>query len=196
MTTLDDAQDVYDVPDDPDERGAFTVDSVDKAAWAMRRYVRVVEQINTIADQALVERRRIDEWEAKVTEPLHRDRDFFESLLRNYALAERAEGRKSTILPNGKVTTRAGSWRIDVQDKEQLLAWARSNDPELIRVTVTESVNVDVLKRKYADMELPSDVDTDAHGASEELTHPDSGELIPGVIARLSRTSATITPTS
>ena len=155
------------------------IDTPEKAAWAMRKYRVLAQRQAQYRALAEAERRRIDEWLERVLEPLEGRKEFYAGHLQAYAMAERASGRKSVDLPDGKITTRQTAPTVEV-DKPVFLAWAEETKrDDLVRVTyapdmtaIKESVVVD--------------------GA--DILDPLTGEVIPGLSPVPDRVNVKIDP--
>ena len=127
--------DDFEIIEEPTEptREAFTVDNDEKADWAMRKLASIRRK--QVENEAIHYRevKRVTEWLEKVNTDLERDASWFESNLKPYALTERYNGRKSVVLPHGTIKTTAGRPRIEISNELELLAWAETAQPDLIR---------------------------------------------------------------
>ena len=63
-----------------------------------------------------------------------KDAEWFEANLKPYALQERAEGRKSVVLPHGTIKTIAGRPKIEITDEQALIDWGLASCGHIIRV--------------------------------------------------------------
>ena len=127
------AIDEFEVVEAPAPEG-FKVDDDEKAEWAVRKLARIrrkQSENKAIHDQEL---ERISEWLKTVNDALERDAAYFEAVLTPYALQERSNGRKSLVLPHGTVKTTAGRAKIEFESEDKFIEWAKTNDPELIRI--------------------------------------------------------------
>jgi len=107
-----------------------------------------------------------------------RDMDYFEAILKEYAISQRSEGRKTISTPYGSVKSRAGQPKWTVTDAEDFLSWARRNNRiDLIRVR--EDADLTRIKATL-----------DITGAS--VFDPDTGEVVPGITVADSQTSFTV----
>lgn len=132
MELVPSINDFEDAPEERDER--FVVDNDEKASWAMRRLKSIRDkqaENQAIHDGELA---RLANWLEKVNTDLQRDAEYFEAILRPYALQERSKDRKSIILPHGTIKTVQGRQKVEIQDEKAFLEWAKANNPELIRV--------------------------------------------------------------
>ena len=112
----------------------FVIDTLAKAAWAMRKYREAAQRVEINEGLAFSERTRISEWLEGVNKPFLDDMDFFAAHLEGFARKERAEGRKSVSVPDGVVQTRTKQPAFEI-DKEAFIAWAKEHKPDLLRVT-------------------------------------------------------------
>lgn len=124
--------DDFEIIEEP-TREAFVVDNDEKADWAMRKLASIRRKQTD--NEAIYNRevKRVAEWLEKVNTALERDAEWFESNLKPYALTERHNGRKSVVLPHGTIKTTAGRPRIEISNELELLAWAETSQPDLIR---------------------------------------------------------------
>lgn len=125
--------DEFEVVESPAPEG-FVVDDDEKAEWAVRKLSRIrrKQAQNKAIYEAELE--RISEWLKTVNESLERDALYFEAVLTPYALQERSNGRKSLVLPHGTVKTTAGRAKIEFESEDGFVDWAKTNDPNLLRV--------------------------------------------------------------
>lgn len=157
----------------------FTIDTPEKAAWAMRKYRQLAQRAGQNEDLAAAERHRIDAWLERVNQPIHAKGEFYAGHLQAYAITQRADGRKSVDLPDGVIKTRETRERVAV-DKSTFVQWA------------LEAERTDLLRTTYApDMDVVNDTVVIDGG---KVINPDTGEVIPGAEVQPARVSVTITP--
>jgi len=123
----------FEIVEEP-AREPFKVDDDFKADWAMRKLASIRRKQSdnkTIFDAEVL---RVTEWLETVNKGLESDALWFESNLRPYALTERSEGRKSVVLPHGTIKTTAGRPRIEFASEEKFIEWAKTADPQLLRI--------------------------------------------------------------
>lgn len=105
----------------------------DAAEWAGRHLAAVQREIDELNARKAAFVEKIEKWHQAETAGLERRRAMFEAHLRDYALRERAGGRKSFRLPSVWVETRdGGAPRVEITDRKALLAWAQSEHPEIV----------------------------------------------------------------
>lgn len=172
----------------PEARERFTIQDDGAAAWAMRklRAIRSKQAENSRIAQDEID--RVQMWLKEVNAPLDRDASYFEGILRDYAIRCREsmdDGRKSLNLPTGKVATRVGSDKFEI-DATAFLPWAKQNAPQLIRVK--EEPNLSALKEFAVP---PSDAPS---ATSDGVAITSDGEVIPGVRVTPGELSVTVTP--
>ena len=83
---------------------SFKIDDQGKANWAIRRIKEAMQRSTEVAKAAETELTRVKAWRHKVETKESRERDFFESLLRDYAHDElaKSDGKgKSVPLSEG-----------------------------------------------------------------------------------------------
>lgn len=155
------------------------IDTPEKAAWAMRKYRVLAQRRSQYEALAEAERRRIQEWLDRVTEPLEGQMEFYGGHLQAWAMQERARGRKSTDLPDGKVSTRQSTPTLEV-DKSTFTEWAQgANREDLLRVTYAP----DMARIKESVV---------VNGA--DVLDPTTGEVIPGLMPVPERVTVKIDP--
>jgi hypothetical protein len=126
--------DEFELVEAPQTPEAFTVDDDSKADWAMRKLAHLRRK--QAENQALAEAeiKRVTEWLQTVNRSLDNDAAYFEAVLTPYALLQRSEGRKSVSLPHGTIKTTGGRPKIEIEDEEKFLAWAKESETSVIRI--------------------------------------------------------------
>lgn len=112
----------------------FTVDSLEKADWAVRKiakHQRNIEQIKELSGKRISE---IVEWSAKEIAIEQSSVTFFESLLRPYAELQikPTDKKRSLKVPSGSFGLKKRQPNFII-DKEKLTAWAKQSAPTLIK---------------------------------------------------------------
>lgn len=151
----------------PVDREQFVVDNDAKADWAIRRLGSIRAKMAENAALAQAELDRVNAWLEHVNGAFDGDIAYFEGQLRQYAERQRAEGRKTVELPHGKIKSRAVAAKFEVIDKAAFLDWARTNAPELIKITEAPSITA------------MNEALTKAADAEAAITA--AGEVVPGV---------------
>ena len=126
--------DEFETTEAPQITEAFTVDDDSKADWAMRKLAslrRKQAENKAIADAEI---QRVTEWLETVNRSIDGDAAYFEAVMTPYALLQRSEGRKSVVLPHGTIKTTAGRPKIEIEDEEKFLAWAKESETSVIRI--------------------------------------------------------------
>lgn len=158
------------------ERERFRIDNDEQAVWAMRKLAAARTRLDEIAYIAEAEIQRIQAWaEHESREPL-RDVDYFEGILVEYGMQQRAEGRKSVSTPYGTIKSRAGQAKWSV-DADTFIEWAKQHRPDLVRV-----------KEEPALSTMKEALSINGDSAFD----PDSGEVVPGVIVTGADTKFTV----
>ncbi|HEX8236308.1 MAG TPA: host-nuclease inhibitor Gam family protein [Abditibacteriaceae bacterium] len=110
----------------PPDKQSFEVTDVTSASWVVRKIV-----------EARARRERIKEWARLEMKAAQREEEFFQ---RRFGpsleawVAENLHGRKTLRLPDGALGYRRRRMTLQIDDKEQLLEWCKSNLPEAVRV--------------------------------------------------------------
>lgn len=137
--------DEFEIEEEP-VREPFTIDDDSKADWAMRKLASIRRK--QAANKAIFDREvlRVAEWLDKVNTALERDAEWFEANLRPYALLQRSEGRKSVVLPHGTIKTTAGRPKVEIENEETFVTWAKDSAPDLLRIkTEIDKKNLNAL---------------------------------------------------
>lgn len=156
-----------------DHRSArFVIDDEDKAEWGLRKLERIQAEFDEVKRQRDEQLDRIQSWFEECARTILRQQDFFEGLLTEFHRNElrRNPDRKTIKLPSGKLSSRRGQPRWNV-DEETFVTWAEE-DPERAElfIRVTRVVNRVGVK---SSLHLRDD---------GQVVDPGSGELVPGVL--------------
>jgi len=168
------------------EAGAWTIDGIGAAAWAMRHVRKATDELDAIDRAYKVELTRLNEWRTRARERDARTLAYMVDRLTVWALAERDRTGKATVsTPAGVVRTRAPGkpWAIDVDDKDALLAWALANGADGFTRPTTATL------RDLASLVDVMEVE-DGFAAYEKET----GDLVPGLAVTVSASSVTVVP--
>lgn len=122
-----------------DESGNEATDRIERweiehpgeAAWAMAHVAAATAEIEMHQANYDEWRARLDAWLDHTTRRARQTREFFTGHLGRWALANRTDKVKSFELPAGKVTTKAGSVTLEVEDQDLLFEWL-DNHPTLV----------------------------------------------------------------
>lgn len=131
----------------------------DEAEWAARQAVRFSREITEIKAHHTEWVRQVDQWLAARTEPLRARYRFFAQHLEQYALRVREETNGETLrvtLPSGYVQTTRVPDTVEIADPDAVLAWAKANYQEAVKVT--EEVLVSSLRKVAKVVDVPSSV--------------------------------------
>lgn len=162
---------------DPVERERFTVDDDRKATWAMRKLRTIKAAQKTNEAIAAEEISRVNEWLTDVNAPLKQDEAYFTGLLIEYLRSRRAEdGTKSITLPHGKINSRSGQPKWDV-DSEEFLKWADATREELVRIKIEPNL---AEAKKVLTVE------------GDKVIDPKTGEVVPGILIHPAEISYTV----
>ena len=126
--------DEFELDETPQTPEAFTVDDDSKADWAMRKLAHLRRKQAENQSLAEAEIKRVTEWLQTVNRSLESDAAYFEAVLTPYALLQRSEGRKSVSLPHGTIKTTSGRPKIEIEDEEKFLEWAKESETSVIRI--------------------------------------------------------------
>ena len=148
---------------------SWRITGIETATWAMRKLRLAKQRLNEIDQQATDEVRRIQEWRERASRPYVRDETYFTNALQTYMVQLREEdGRKSLVLPDGEVNSRAIADKAAVADRELFLKFCKANGREAW-IRVREEVNLEALK---------DDVDFSGESVVDRAT----GEVVEGLV--------------
>lgn len=150
----------------PSQTEEFTVDSLVKLDWVLRKAREVQVRLAEVNYAAEEEIRRIRQWATDSAAKLQPALDYFEAQAVTYLQTRQAQGdeRKSIKVTNGKVWSRAQQPEFR-RDEGALLPWLEKNEPEWVKNTPTAD---------WAAVKAGCKV----HG--DKLVAP-TGEIVPGV---------------
>ena len=142
------------IQEQPTDSEHFTIDTPEKAAWAVRKLLESQERVTRSEEQASAYKARIDKW---FEQSIKEDEDsiaFFKSLLRPYVETQITHQRKSRTLhlPGAAVSIRKKPDRIDVTDKETTVSFCEMNHPAAL--IVKKEVSKSYLKELLAKGEI------------------------------------------
>jgi hypothetical protein len=128
------------IPEAPEEKERFRIETKDQAAWALRKMSRIQAEIEENNRVAQAEIDLIVSWRDEENEKLERSISFFESLLHEFFHSQRESDPKlkTVKLPHGSLKMRAQQPEFQY-DETQLLPWAKENLPDAVVVKVSVS---------------------------------------------------------
>lgn len=140
----------------------FEVSDLQSATWCFRKLRAVEEKIKQVTSVAAVEIDIITEWLVGEVKSLESDKAYFEGLLNEYYVKERAKDKKFKLsTPYGKVTSRKTSKYI-YEDEQAIMDYCYKNEIDAIRVKT--ELDKTALKKFCKD------------GVNQE-----TGEIVPGI---------------
>lgn len=120
---------------DREQKERFKIKSIDEANWAFRKLAALKAKEDEVRRLAAAERERIDRYEASEMAAIDRDREFFESLLAEYAMEQRKTDPKFRVkTPYGMVGFRKQQPEWKYVDDQVIEALESNGLDELIRV--------------------------------------------------------------
>lgn len=130
------------IPEAPEEKERFRIETKDQAAWALRKMSRIQAEIEENNKVAQAEIERVTAWRDEENEKLERSISFFESLLHEFFHSQRESDPKlkTMKLPHGTLKMRKQQPQYEY-DEDQLLPWAKESLPEAVVVKETVSKN-------------------------------------------------------
>ena len=125
----------------------FTVDSTDKADWAISKAVAAqaeIEKLNDLHDEYVS---RIAQWYQKEIKQYKDTIEYMESLVKPWLQAELVDSKKRSIsLPSGVAGLRKLQPKLEVIDEKIALESCRTKHPEAIKESLRKSTLNDILK--------------------------------------------------
>lgn len=119
---------------EPIQQG-FTIDSLEKATWAMKKLKAIEEKQQQLKQIKEYEIETIEKWFNKEVAEINRDKMNLETLLHMYYKENKEKDKKfKASTPYGSISLRK-SKKWHYQDEEKLINYLKdSNNSELIRV--------------------------------------------------------------
>lgn len=195
-----------DVDLDTDEaREKFRLETDRMASWALLKLARAQQERDAIEATARERIETVNAWRTQALAGPDRDVNFFEGLLKDYALRRlhrildelRADHpdatfielwekvkRKRLSLPEGDLSAVRSSLRVEIDNEQAFIDWAQATDMNLL--AAPKPAGVTTLKER---------LNFNSDGAA---VHPTLGELVPGIRAVApdeTGISITVTPT-
>ncbi len=126
----------------------FEVSDLQGATWCFRKLRAIEEKVEEVTSVAAVEIDRITEWLKGEVESLESDKAYFEGLLNEYYVKERAKDKKFKLsTPYGKVTARkTKKWTYD---DEVVKAYVKAEELPFIRIK--EELDKVAIKKAFKD---------------------------------------------
>lgn len=166
MTTLNE----YLETQEQTEQEAFTVDTDEKANWALRKVKQYQEQQEQNNALATAEIDKIESWNKEENQKAQDSIDYFQGLLAAYALKKRETDPKfkSMKLPNGAIRFRKQqpAYQYDDDLKKVVSSLKRMDRADLIKVK--ESPDKTAIKKAFV-------------ANKGQLVNPETGEVVDGV---------------
>lgn len=135
--------------DETVEREGFKIDSLEGATWAFRKLRALTEKQEEVRRIAEEEIAKIEAWRDNEVDVYTNDKNYFEGLLTEYYVEERAKDKKFKLnTPYGKVSSRKSKKWI-YESEEQLLKYCKDNKIPAVRVK--EELDKTALKKLFKD---------------------------------------------
>ncbi|WP_096435940.1 host-nuclease inhibitor Gam family protein [Alteribacter populi] len=146
----------------------FTVDNDEKANWVLRKMKQIEDKRMEDLALAQAEIDKIESWMEQVNKQADNNRDYFQSMLAQYAFNKRMEDPKfkTLKLPNGKLAFRKQQPKWNYDNDKVVQALKEAGYEDLIKVK-EDPIKAEV-KKKFA-----------VH--DDKVIDPDTGEVLEGV---------------
>lgn len=114
---------------------SFTIDTADKADWALRKIAKYQGAIDEAKELAAKRTQQITAWLTAIEEDNQKQISFFENLLEPYAKKQiEGQKKKSVKLPTGTFGFKAQQPKFELmEDGKTITAWAEKNAPDYIK---------------------------------------------------------------
>ncbi len=125
---------VDDIPQEGEE--GFVIDSLEKAAWAARKYIQAKERMTERWDQAKGFKEKIDLWYERANVEDENTMSYMMGLLKPYISREVLKLRKGKTVkaPGVNITLRKKPNRVEVVDEELAIKFCEANQPQIVQV--------------------------------------------------------------
>lgn len=136
---------------DEDTKTPFTVDSVEKAAWAARKILDAEGRISQYTDQAKAYKAQIDSWFERVVKEEQDSVEYFRSILKPFSEQELSNQKSKTLkLPGLSIQLRKKPDKVEVTDKETAISFCEEMHPDaiVIKKDVSKTYLKDLLTKK------------------------------------------------
>lgn len=127
---------------EPEEQ-RFTIDTEEKADWAIRKIVKLQKKIDDAKRLANERKQQIEEWLESIESENQRSIEHFQAIIRPWA-EQQLDGKKKTVkLPSGTVSFRKSQPKffiggVNVDKKNSvLLEYVKQNAPTFVKVEET-----------------------------------------------------------
>jgi hypothetical protein len=166
------AEDLGELLDTSQPDATFTIDSLDKAIWAVRKIDQHRHRFAEATKAAGAERSRIDQWLEGERQRLATSTGHLETLLARYHADQLAEDpkRKTIRTPAGDLVARKSPDRVEV-DETVFVPWAERNAEDLLNPPKPRTPAKAEIKKRVGD--IMSD---------GQVVNADTGEFLPGVL--------------
>lgn len=114
----------------------FVVDSIEKAAWAAKKFIEAQHRVNERLDQNLKFKEKIDKWLERVNRDDLNTMEYMKSVLQPYAeeVVNNQKRSKNLKLPEVIVQFRNTPERLEIENEELSLNFCESNYPTTIEI--------------------------------------------------------------
>lgn len=152
-----------------EEKQRFEITDKEQLNWSFRKINALKKEINEIENLAKKETERINDWKNKESKSHLDNIEYFEMLIKQYALKQRDNNDKfkKESTPYGSVAFRKQQPAYEYKDEQATLEWLKQNKKTDL-INVKESVKKTEIKKTF---KRHNDV----------LIDNETGEVVPGV---------------
>jgi hypothetical protein len=117
-----------------DRKDSFVIDSIEKAAWAARKFIEARSRVEKRLEQNEGFKAKIELWAERANSEDLSTLDYMKSILEPYAreLVKVQKKSKSLKLPEANIGFRKSPETIDITNEELAMSFCESNHPETI----------------------------------------------------------------
>lgn len=117
-----------------DKKDSFVVDSIEKAAWAARKFIDARSRIDKRLEQNEAFKAKIELWSERANSEDLSTLDYMKSILEPYAkeFVRNQKKSKSLKLPDAMIGFRKSPETIDISNEDLAMSFCEANHPETI----------------------------------------------------------------
>jgi hypothetical protein len=125
---------LMDDPPEDEKKQSFVVDSIEKAAWAARKYIEAEDRVEERFKQNADFKGKIDLWSDRANKEDISTLQFMKSILEPYArqIIYSQKRGKSLKLPGAKVLFRTSPETVEVTNEDMAISFCEANHPKAV----------------------------------------------------------------
>ena len=125
---------LMDDPPEEDKRESFVVDTIEKAAWAARKFIEAQNRIDERFQQNSDFKGKIDLWSDRANSEDIKTLQYMKSILEPYAkkMIDGQKRSKNLKLPGAKVIFRTSPESVEVANEDMAISFCEANYPKAV----------------------------------------------------------------